>query len=58
MVYSARSMSSQPVARVPLPQRVPHGFHGYHIGEHEFKLQQEPTQLHIWPTRGTVLQPV
>jgi hypothetical protein len=30
-VYDAKTMSPVPVSRVPLPQRVPYGFHGTFI---------------------------
>ena len=35
VVYDAKSMSSTPLATVPLPVRVPHGFHGLWISEQE-----------------------
>lgn len=38
-VYDARTMSSEPVARVLLPHRVPHGFHCIHISEEQFQNQ-------------------
>eukprot|EP00884_Botryococcus_braunii_P012266 jgi/Botrbrau1/2103/Bobra.0093s0011.1 len=38
-VYDAKTMSSEPVARVLLPQRVPHGFHCIHISEEQFQEQ-------------------
>ena len=37
VVYDARTMSSTPLATVPLPVRVPHGFHGLWVGEQELK---------------------
>ncbi len=39
VVYNATTMSSEPVAKVPLPQRVPFGFHGYHITEAQLQSQ-------------------
>ncbi|KAK9808424.1 hypothetical protein WJX73_003304 [Symbiochloris irregularis] len=36
VVYDAKTMSSTPVAHVPLPQRVPNGFHAHHMNEAEF----------------------
>ena len=39
VVYSAKTMSSNPVARVVLPVRVPYGFHGEHITEEQFAQQ-------------------
>ena len=39
-VYDARTMSSTPVARVMLPQRVPYGFHGEWLSEAEFTAQK------------------
>lgn len=38
-VYDAKTMSSEPVARVLLSQRVPHGFHCIHISEEQFQDQ-------------------
>jgi len=37
VVYDAKTMSSTPLATVPLPVRVPHGFHGLWVGEQELK---------------------
>ena len=38
-VYDAHTMSSTPVARVALPQRVPYGFHGEWLSEAQFAAQ-------------------
>ena len=48
VVYNARTLSSKPVARVPLPQRVPYGFHGKHINAAEFQ-SQFPFDIHFLP---------
>ena len=37
VVYDAKTMSDKPVARVPLPHRVPYGFHCHHMNEEEFQ---------------------
>lgn len=39
IVYNAKTMSELPVAKVPIPQRVPYGFHAHHITEEEFQEQ-------------------
>lgn len=39
VIYSAKTMSSQPVARIMLPQRVPYGFHGEFVTEAELASQ-------------------
>ena len=39
VVYDAKSMSAEPVAKVTLPRRVPYGFHGLHITEEQLKQQ-------------------
>ncbi|KAK9807926.1 hypothetical protein WJX73_003043 [Symbiochloris irregularis] len=39
VVYDAKTMSSTPVARVPLPHRVPYGFHCLHLDEEQFQSQ-------------------
>lgn len=38
-VFDAKTMSSQPVATVAIPQRVPAGFHGLHVKERDLALQ-------------------
>lgn len=48
LVYDARSFSPEPVARVKLPQRVPHGFHGKHINAAQFQAQF-PFDIHFLP---------
>ncbi|EIE21342.1 carotenoid cleavage dioxygenase 1B [Coccomyxa subellipsoidea C-169] len=48
MVYDACSFSAEPVARVKLPQRVPHGFHGKHINAAQFQAQF-PFDIHFLP---------
>ena len=40
VILDARDLSNPPVARVPLPQRVPFGFHGNWISDHA--VQAEP----------------
>ena len=42
VVYDAKTMSSQPVARVALPQRVPFGFHGIFMSEAQLQSQDLP----------------
>jgi carotenoid 9,10(9',10')-cleavage dioxygenase 1 len=39
VVYDAQKMGGTPVARVPLPARVPYGFHVHHMNEAEFRSQ-------------------
>lgn len=39
VVYSAESMSPEPVVRIALPQRVPYGFHSLWVAEEELKQQ-------------------
>jgi len=43
VVYSASSMSSSPVAHVPLGVRVPYGFHGLHIPQPDLVALPEAT---------------
>jgi carotenoid 9,10(9',10')-cleavage dioxygenase 1 len=38
-VYDARTMSSDPLARVQLAHRVPYGFHCMHMSEEDFQQQ-------------------
>ena len=40
VVYDAHTFSSEPVARVRLPQRVPFGFHGLFLSEQQLQSQQ------------------
>jgi carotenoid 9,10(9',10')-cleavage dioxygenase 1 len=35
--YSAKTMSSEPVFRLEMPHRVPHGFHTLYVGEEDLK---------------------
>ena len=37
VVFDAKTMSSTPLATLPLPVRVPHGFHGLWVDEQELK---------------------
>ena len=39
VVYDAKSMSASPVTRIPLPSRVPYGFHVHHMSEAEVRAQ-------------------
>ena len=43
-IYNASTMSSEPVATVRLPGRVPVGLHGTYITSEEFKSQTEDLQ--------------
>ena len=45
-VYDAKTMSSEPVARVQLPLRCPSGFHCYHMSEEQFQAQALCDELH------------
>jgi len=40
VVFDAKTMSSKPLVRVVLPQRVPYGFHGLFIEEAKFQAQK------------------
>ena len=37
VVYDAKTMSSEPLATVRMPQRVPYGFHSHFISEDRLK---------------------
>ena len=53
VIYNARTMSNQPVARVPMPQRVPYGFHSTWVPEHEFQQQGQASGLPgVYHTNG------
>ncbi len=39
VVLDARTMAAEPLARVPLPQRVPYGFHGTWVPEADVQAQ-------------------
>ncbi|KAK9816287.1 hypothetical protein WJX74_006374 [Apatococcus lobatus] len=45
VVYDAHTFSSKPVARVPMPQRVPFGFHGMFLSEQQLQ-SQDPAPRH------------
>ena len=38
-VYDTKTMSSVPVAKVAMPQRVPMGFHGLFVHQEQLKMQ-------------------
>ena len=40
VVFSAASMSAEPLARVKLPRRVPYGFHGLFVSEQQLAQQE------------------
>jgi hypothetical protein len=46
VVYNARTMSAEPVARIILPQHVPAGFHSLHVNEAQFK-SRRPTDAEV-----------
>lgn len=46
VVYNARTMSAEPVARILLPQHVPAGFHSLHVNEAKFK-SRLPTDAEV-----------
>ena len=51
VIYDARSFSSQAVARIRMPQRVPYGFHSTWVPEAEFQQQWEASGLPgVYPT--------
>ena len=53
VIYNARSFSSQALARVAMPQRVPYGFHSTWVPEHEFQQQWQASALPgVFPTNG------
>ena len=55
--WTIRLLSRLQSCRVPLPQRVPYGFHSEHVPEHQFRQQAEDIPYtSVWPTRGTVPQ--
>lgn len=39
VVLDAKTMAAEPLARVPLPQRVPYGFHGTWVPEEDVQAQ-------------------
>jgi carotenoid 9,10(9',10')-cleavage dioxygenase 1 len=41
-VYDAKTMSETPVAKVEMPQRVPHGFHGTFIHREQLQPEHSP----------------
>jgi len=43
--FDAKTFASEPVARVRLPRRVPHGFHGLWLGEQDLRTHLEATGL-------------
>jgi len=42
-VYDAKTMAPEPVARVPIPGRVPYGFHGAFLTPAELRRHWEAT---------------
>ena len=46
VVYDAKTLSPEPVARVRLPQRVPAGFHGTFLNEQQL-MSQLPCDIHF-----------
>ena len=53
VIYDAKTFSSQAVARVAMPQRVPYGFHSTWVPEHEFQQQWQASGLPgVFPTNG------
>jgi len=40
VVYDAKTMSSEPLVKVPLPQRIPYGFHGIFVEEEKLQTQK------------------
>jgi Retinal pigment epithelial membrane protein len=40
MVYDAMTMNSNPVAAVEMPRRIPLGFHGLYVHDHELQMEE------------------
>jgi carotenoid 9,10(9',10')-cleavage dioxygenase 1 len=40
MVYDAMTMNSKPVAAVEVPRRIPLGFHGLYVHDHELQMEE------------------
>lgn len=45
-IYNAATMADKPVCRVPIPHRIPYGFHALHMNDVQL-LQQLPLHLQL-----------